>query len=68
MEVVVKLIKGKIDEIETYRNYKIVFDHSLNIFEKSENIYTICKMGRVCEGPIENVRTFIDWMYEKFLG
>ncbi len=65
-----RFIKGKIEEIETYRNYKIVIEHNLNIFEKVKDdeysIYTICKMGRCYQGTIENVRTFIDDMFKKY--
>lgn len=59
--------KGKIEDIEIYRGYKIVIEHSLNIFEKTKDtdypIYTICKMGRCFQGTLEDVRKFIDDMY-----
>jgi len=65
-----RFIKGKIEEIEIYRNYKIVIEHNLNIFEKVKDdefpIYTICKMGRCYQGTIEEVRTFIDDMFKKY--
>jgi hypothetical protein len=61
-----KLVKGQIDEIETYRGYKIVFEHSLNIFEGTTNLYTICRMGRCCQGTIQDVKDFIDYMFEKY--
>ncbi len=63
-------IKGTIENIETYREYKIVIEHNLNIFEKikdSDNpIYTICGMGRCYQGEIKDVRKFIDDMYIKY--
>ena len=62
--------KGKIQNIETYRGYDIVIEHSLNIFEKvSESafpIYTICKMGRCFQGTLEDVKKFIDDMFIKY--
>lgn len=65
-----RFIKGKIEEIETYRDFKIVIEHNLNIFEKTkdeeEPIYTICGMGRCYQGKIEDVRIFIDNMYIKY--
>lgn len=61
-----KLIKGQFDEIETYRGFKIVFEHDLNIFERTDNLYTVCGMGRVFQGPIENVRKCIDYMFKKY--
>ena len=61
---------GKLEDIETYREYKIVIEHNLNIYEKVKPedypIYTICGMGRCFQGKIEDVRTFIDNIYEKY--
>ena len=65
-----RFIKGKIEEIETYRGYKIVIEHNLNIFEKVKNdehpIYTICKMGRCFQGELSDVKKFIDDMFIKY--
>lgn len=65
-----KFIEGKFEQVETYRGFKIVIEHNLNIFEKvsedSHPIYTICGLGRCFQGTIEETRTFIDEMYEKY--
>ncbi len=61
-----ELIKGQIDEIEWYKGYKIVFEHNLNILEGTNNLFTVCEMGRIFEAPIENVRKQIDYMFEKY--
>jgi len=62
--------KGKIENIETYRGYDIVIEHSLNIFEKVSKsdlpIYTICKMGRCFQGTLEDTKKFIDNMFIKY--
>jgi hypothetical protein len=62
--------KGKIEEVETYRGYKIVIEHNLNIFENITDdespIYTICKMGRCVNGEILDVRKFIDNMFVEY--
>ena len=62
--------EGKIEEIETYRGYKIVIEHNLNIFEKTKEedfpIYTICKMGRCFQGTVEDTKKFIDDMFLKY--
>ncbi|MFW5847303.1 MAG: hypothetical protein ACOCVF_00090 [bacterium] len=65
-----KFIKGKIEEIETYRDCNIVIEHNLNILEKIKDdeqpIYTICGTGRCFQGELKNVRNFIDEMYIKY--
>ena len=65
-----RFIKGKIEKIETYRGYKIVIEHNLNMFEKVKDeddpIYTICGMGRCFQGKIEDVRKFMDEMFIKY--
>lgn len=65
-----KFEKGKFEEIEKYRDFKIVIEHDLNIFEKVKEtdapIYTICKLGRCYQGDIIGVRKFIDDMYKKY--
>jgi len=62
--------KGTIQEVETYRDFRIVIEHNLNILENTKEkdypIYTICGMGRCYQGTIEGVREFIDYMYEKY--
>lgn len=62
--------KDEIQEIEIYRDYKIVIEHNLNIFENIKDsehpIYTICGLGRIFKGNIEGVRKFIDDMYGKY--
>ncbi len=65
-----EFIKGTIEEIETYKDYRIVIEHSLNIWEKvkedDDPIYTICGLGRIFQGKIEDVRNFIDQLIEKY--
>jgi hypothetical protein len=56
----------EIKYIETYRGYKIVFDTSWNEWNKTNNLYTVCGLGRDFDGPIENVRAKIDMMFEKY--
>lgn len=62
--------KGKIEDIEIYKGYKIVIEHDLNIFEKTKvsdyPIYTICKMGRCFQGTLEETKCFIDYMFQKY--
>ena len=62
--------KGKIESIEWYRGYQIVIEHNLNIYENinfdEHPIYTICKLGRCVQGTIEQVRNFIDYMFEVY--
>lgn len=59
-----------IEEVEVYRGHKIVIEHSLNAYhgvkESDHPIYTICGLGRTYQGTIEQVRNFIDEMYEKY--
>jgi len=65
-----KYIKGKIEDIEVYRGYRIVIEHNLNIMEKTKDteypIYTICKMGRSFQGTVNDVKEFIDDMFIKY--
>ena len=65
-----EFVKGKTENVEEYRGYKIVIEHSLNIFEgvKDEDhlIYTICGMGRMFQGTIRDTRKFIDDMIYKY--
>jgi len=65
-----KYESGKIETIETYRDFHIVIEHNMNIFEKTTEsdypIYTIRGLGRMYQGPIEDVRKFIDNMIEKY--
>jgi hypothetical protein len=60
------LIKGRIEEVETYREIRIVFEHNLNILRNTTDIHTLCGLGRQCRGPIESVREFIDAMFEEY--
>lgn len=57
-------------EVETYKDFKIVIEHPLNIYEGVQEheypIYTICGMGRCYQGKIEDVRSFIDQMIIKY--
>jgi len=61
---------GKIETVESYRDFNIVIEHNMNIFEKTTEsdypIFTICGLGRMYQGPIEEVRKFIDDMIEKY--
>ncbi len=63
-----KFVKGTIEDIETYRDFKIVIEHNLNLNEnvKEEDypIYTICGLGRCFQGELKDVRIFIDNMYK----
>lgn len=65
-----KYIKGKIEDIEIYREYRIVIEHNLNILENTKDneypIYTICKMGRIFQGTINDVKKFIDNMFIEY--
>jgi hypothetical protein len=65
-----KYIRGKIEDVEIYRGYKIVIEHNLNIFENVKEtdppIYTVCKLGRSVQGTIEDVKIFMDQMFEKY--
>lgn len=65
-----RFIRGKIEKVETYRDFKIVIDHDLNLDEKVKNedfpIHTICGLGRCFQGEIEDVRNFIDNMFLKY--
>ena len=65
-----KYVEGKLEEVETYRGYKIIIEHNLNIYEQTKEeqhpIYTICKMGRCFQGAIEEVRKFIDNMFLEY--
>lgn len=61
-----KLIKGQIDEIEKYRNCMICFEHNLNIYHNTNNIYTLKGLGRTVQGTINDAKTYIDYMYEKY--
>jgi metal-sulfur cluster biosynthetic enzyme len=65
-----RFVKGKIEEIETYRDYKIVIEHNLNIFENVKDnefpIYTICGMGRCYQGELNDVKKFMDTMFIKY--
>lgn len=67
-----KYIKGKTDEIEEYKGYKISIEHDLNIFEKTKEsdhpIYTIFGLGRCYQGYIEDVKKYIDNMIIKYSG
>jgi len=62
--------KGKIENIDTYKGYRIVIEHSLNIFENTKEneypIYTILGMGRRYQGNIKSVKRFIDNMFLKY--
>lgn len=62
--------EGVIEDVETYREHKIVIEHNLNIYEGTKEdehpIYTICGMGRCYQGTIEGVRKFIDDMYTEY--
>lgn len=65
-----KYTEGIIEDIETYRGHKIVIEHNLNIFEKTKEedypIYTICGMGRLFQGTLEDCKIFIDNMLEEY--
>jgi hypothetical protein len=67
-----KYIKGKIEEVETYRECRIVIEHNLNIFEKVKEdelpIYTLCGLGRLFQGEIPDVKKFIDEMFIEYGG
>ena len=65
-----KYTKDIIEDVETYKGYKIVIEHNLNIFENvketDDPIYTICRMGRCFQGTIEDTKKFIDDMFLKY--
>jgi hypothetical protein len=65
-----RFIKGKIEEVEIYKDYKIVIEHNLNLFEKVKDdelpIYTICGMGRCFQGELSDVKKFMDEMFIKY--
>ena len=65
-----KYTKGKIEDVEVYKDFKIVIEHNMNIFEKVKEddlpIYTICGLGRIYQGELEDVRKFVDDMIEKY--
>lgn len=62
--------KGIIEEVETYRDIRIVIEHNLNMLEKVKEdeypIYTLCGVGRCFQGKIEDVRVYIDDIYIKY--
>jgi len=59
-----------IENIETYKGYRIVIEHDLNIWENIKDneypIYTIMGMGRCYQGSVKSVKYFIDNMFLKY--
>lgn len=65
-----EFIKGQEDVVLVYKGYKVILEHSVNLFYKISNnelpIYTICGIGRQVKGTIDDVKKFIDNVLFKY--